>query len=314
MFSRSVNRAARASAPIRVRFQQKRGFAMPGPGGPVNLFHFPSWAAALAIGLGAHHFLVGDLRETETFQFLSSYIGAGILRLLDPEEAHECAIWFAERGLCPIDGIKDEKQLQTTVWGIPFSNPLCLAAGFDKNGQAMDALIDCGFGAVEIGSVTPQPQEGNPKPRVFRLAEDKAVINRYGFNSDGIDVVAARLAQRQRLRELKFEEGETAWRQWCRGHRSGIVGVNVGKNKTSESDTGDYTDGIRRLGRYADYIVINVSSPNTPGLRHLQRCKQLKELIVASMKARDTLPKPYPPATAAFRPLLVKVAPDLTGT
>jgi dihydroorotate dehydrogenase len=157
-----------------------------------------------------------------------------------------------------------------------------IAAGFDKDAQVPDALLRLGFGFAEIGTVTPRPQPGNPKPRLFRLDEDDAVVNRLGFNSRGLEATLARLRARRRV---------------------GIVGVNLGKNRDSADAAADYLDGVRRVGGLADYFVINVSSPNTPGLRELQRREVLEDLLRRLVAARD--------AAAPGTPLLVKIAPDL---
>lgn len=174
--------------------------------------------------------------------------------------------------------------------------------GYDKNGQAIDALFGFGFGLVEIGSVTPEMQEGNKKPRMFRLPEDKAVINRYGFNSDGHQAVIDRLKRRIE----RLVPAETAAAPNNKSMIPGrMLGINLGKNKTSASDDDrDYLDGIKNLGDYADYLVINISSPNTPGLRSLQRREPIQRLLKSAKAARDTIShKP---------PLLVKISPDLS--
>eukprot|EP00466_Bigelowiella_natans_P015697 jgi/Bigna1/57125/fgenesh1_pm.4_\ len=159
-------------------------------------------------------------------------------------------------------------------------NCIGLAAGFDKNAEGIAGMLDMGFGFVEAGTVTPKPQAGNPKPRVFRIPEQGVVINRYGFNSDGHAAVEKRLKGMQKYYEL-FRPGR-------------IVGLNVGKNKTSPHAVRDYVQGIEALGPYADYLVVNVSSPNTPGLRNLQNEKELRELLGAVVAARDKLPKREP--------------------
>jgi dihydroorotate dehydrogenase len=172
--------------------------------------------------------------------------------------------------------------LAQSLWGLEFPNPIGLAAGFDKNARVADRLGRWGFGFVEIGTVTPRPQPGNPLPRLFRLAEDRAIINRIGFNSDGLDAIVARL---QRL------------------PRRGIIGVNLGSNRDSADAAADYEAGIRAVGALADYLVVNVSSPNTPGLRDLQRRAPLAALLGRLNAARD--------ATRRRTPLLLKIAPDL---
>ncbi|MCJ7421326.1 quinone-dependent dihydroorotate dehydrogenase [Sphingomicrobium astaxanthinifaciens] len=167
------------------------------------------------------------------------------------------------------------------VAGLHFPSPIGLAAGFDKNGEVPDAMLGLGFGFVEIGTVTPMPQEGNEKPRLFRLTEDRAVINRMGFNNDGQDMVRGRVS--------------------FRDHRRGIMGVNIGANKDSEDRIGDYRRGVVSMSPYADYLTVNISSPNTPGLRQLQSPKALKELLKL---VRETRGERGPP-------IFLKVAPDL---
>ncbi|MDH3235260.1 MAG: quinone-dependent dihydroorotate dehydrogenase, partial [Alphaproteobacteria bacterium] len=188
-------------------------------------------------------------------------------------------------GLGPKVPATTDPILRTTLFGHDFANPVGLAAGFDKHGEAIAASLALGFGFVEIGSITPRPQPGNPRPRVFRLTQDRAVINRYGFNSEGIKAVARRLR---------------AYRE--RAGMPGIVGVNLGKNKDSDDAATDYAQGAAAFGGLADYIVVNVSSPNTPGLRALQGRDELSEIIA---RTREALPTPAPP-------LLIKLAPDLT--
>eukprot|EP00736_Rhodelphis_marinus_P013846 Rmarinus@m.1269 len=210
---------------------------------------------------------------------------------MGPEDAHSWAIRFLSTGLFPLVRDRSDSQyqsLKSQIWGIDFANPIGLAAGFDKNANAPSALLDMGFGFVEVGSVTPLPQPGNPTPRFFRLEEDGAVINRYGFNSDGIEKVRDRLASGM-----------------PRDRTRGLVGVNLGKNKTSPSAVEDYTQGVIRLGEYADFLVVNISSPNTPGLRSLQRRDELSSLLSSVLRAARELP--HRP------PVLVKIAPDLTS-
>jgi len=226
-----------------------------------------------------------------------------VIRLLDPETAHMVGIWAAKAGLFPKETRPDPPSLTTTVWGREFSNPLGIAAGFDKNAEIIDQLLGLGFGFVEIGSVTPLPQPGNSKPRCFRLPEHKAVINRYGFNSDGFDAVKERIIQfRQRQKTLQEK-----------GQRIGMLGINLGKNKLSQDAVADYRAGIQAFAPLADYLVINISSPNTPGLRALQSRSELETLVTAIKKARDDLSWDKRVTVAAGPPpLLVKIAPDLT--
>ncbi|MCD7459993.1 Dihydroorotate dehydrogenase (fumarate) [Datura stramonium] len=184
-----------------------------------------------------------------------------------------------------------------------------LAAGFDKNAEAVEGLLGLGFGFVEVGSVTPVPQEGNPKPRIFRLPNEGAIINRCGFNSEGIVAVAKRLSAQHGKRKLKTSGTSSPTGDEVKHEAGpGILGVNLGKNKTSEDAAADYVQGVHTLSQYADYLVINISSPNTPGLRQLQGRKQLKDLVKKVQAARDEMQwgEEGPP------PLLVKIAPDLS--
>ncbi|XP_066438827.1 dihydroorotate dehydrogenase (quinone), mitochondrial [Eleutherodactylus coqui] len=213
-------------------------------------------------------------------------------KVVPPELAHTMSIKCVASGLVPRCRQYTSQHLETTVLGHKFRNPVGLAAGFDKHAEAIDGLFKMGFGFVEIGSVTPNPQDGNPKPRVFRLPQDKAIINRYGFNSHGIEVVRQRLLQRAEKQKTLTAAGMP-------------LGVNLGKNKTSEDAAADYTRGVRELGPLADYLVINVSSPNTPGLRDLQGRQQLYHLLAKVVNARNSLPHEHRPA------ILVKIAPDL---
>ncbi|KAK1305267.1 hypothetical protein QJS10_CPB11g02322 [Acorus calamus] len=203
--------------------------------------------------------------------------------LLDPEVAHRIAVSAAARGYLPREKRPDPSILGLEIWGRKFSNPLGLAAGFDKNAEAIEGLLGLGFGFVEVGSVTPLPQEGNPKPRIFRLRQEGAIINRCGFNSDGILVVAKRLGAQHGKRKMEENSSSLSLSDGGIKHGGkagpGILGVNIGKNKTSEDAAADYVQGVHTLSQYADYLVINISSPNTPGLRKLQGRQQLKDLV-----------------------------------
>ncbi|XP_060078303.1 dihydroorotate dehydrogenase (quinone), mitochondrial-like [Ylistrum balloti] len=212
------------------------------------------------------------------------------LQMLDAETAHRFAVKAAKYKMVPRQWTPDPPSLSTTVFGRKFKNPVGLAAGFDKDGEAVEGLLAIGFGFVEVGSVTPQPQPGNPPPRVFRLREDNAIINRYGFNSEGHAAVLQRRVQdRERPGAMK-----------------GVVGVNLGKNKESPSPIGDYVEGVKQFGGVSDYLVVNVSSPNTPGLRDMQGRERLEKLLDQVVAARDNLKLDQKP------PILVKIAPDLT--
>jgi dihydroorotate dehydrogenase len=205
-------------------------------------------------------------------------------RLLPAETAHRAALEALALGLGP-RAAPDPPERAVRALGLTFPNPIGLAAGFDKNAEAFEAALAMGFGFVEVGTVTPRPQAGNPRPRLFRLTEDRAVINRMGFNNDGLDAVAARLARRT---------------------RPGIVGANVGANKDSEDRIADYAAGVARLHGLADYLTVNVSSPNTPGLRDLQTVERFVPLLDAVAAARAKAP-------GRPRPILVKLAPDLAA-
>jgi dihydroorotate dehydrogenase len=207
-------------------------------------------------------------------------LGAALLRGLDPETAHGLAL-LALRTL-PLPAARpDDPILRTTVAGLDLPNPVGLAAGLDKNGEALHGLARLGFGFIECGSVTPRPQPGNPRPRLFRLTEDRAIINRMGFNNAGLEAFAARLADRP---------------------RNAVVGANLGANKDTEDKAADYVAGLIRLKGLADYVAVNVSSPNTPGLRALQGRAALDDLLGRLAEARGGDPTP----------VFLKIAPDLT--
>jgi dihydroorotate dehydrogenase len=202
---------------------------------------------------------------------------------VEPERAHRLAIRALTSGMMPAAKPSKDPRLARELLGLHFPNPIGMAAGFDKDGEAIDGLLGLGFGFVEVGTVTPLPQPGNPRPRLFRLPEDRAIINRFGFNSEGHDALLKRLA--------------------ARSGKPGIVGINVGANKESSDRIEDYVLGVRRFAASASYLTINISSPNTPGLRDLQEKAFLGDLLARVSAARDTAPTP--------RPLLLKIAPDL---
>lgn len=208
-----------------------------------------------------------------------------LLRALPPEAAHRLTLAALAAGVAGRAREPDPPSLRQRLCGLDFPNPIGIAAGFDKDARAPGALLRLGFGFVETGTVTPRPQPGNPKPRVFRLEQDAAVINRMGFNSGGLDALVSRLTGRDR--------------------REGIVGVNIGRNRDSADAAADYIEGVRRAAPLADYLVVNVSSPNTPGLRDLQTRAVLEALLRQLLETRRD--------TALSVPLLVKIAPDLTS-
>ncbi len=207
-----------------------------------------------------------------------------LLQRLDPERAHRLTVKALHLGLGPAHSPPPDPALAQTLWGLTFASPIGLAAGFDKDAEAFAGLLRVGFGFVEVGTVTPRPQAGNPRPRLFRLREDDAVINRMGFNNAGMDAAAARLRGRDR--------------------GAGIVGVNIGRNKDAADPIDDYRRCAACLAPLADYLVVNVSSPNTPGLREMQNRQTLLALVRAVR---------YAAGDGAGPPLLVKIAPDLTS-
>lgn len=245
----------------------------------------------LAAALGGCGLLLGSALAAGDERLYTAAVMPA-LRVVTPEAAHGLALRAAALGLLP-PARPDSPSMEVHVLGLRFRNPLGLAAGFDKHGEAVDGLYRMGFGFVEVGTVTPEPQEGNPKPRVFRLVEDEAVINRYGFNSHGHAAVERRLRARQEA-QLKLTTVGMP------------LGVNLGKNKSSTDAAADYVAGVQTLGPLADYLVVNVSSPNTPGLRDLQGKAELRDLLTKVLAERDMLPSERKPA------VLVKIAPDLT--
>ena len=218
---------------------------------------------------------------------LVSAISRNLQFRLDPETAHVMSIYWLKTGLAPISRSMPDPRLAVTTAGLVFPNPVGLAAGYDKNAAVPDAVLKMGFGFAEIGSVTPHPQTGNDKPRIFRLAGHNAVINRLGFNNQGYQAVLARLAARH--------------------GKGGIVGVNIGANKDSTDFIADYELGIETFWPVASYFTANVSSPNTPGLRNMQAAAKLRELLKRLLDKRDQMAV----QTAQARAVFVKIAPDL---
>ena len=209
-----------------------------------------------------------------------------LLRWLDAEDAHRLAV----QGLKFLPAMRphaDDAKLAVRAFGLNFPNPVGMAAGFDKNAEVPDALLRLGFGFVEVGTVTPRPQSGNPRPRLFRLERDEAVINRMGFNNDGSDLVLRRLASRAQL--------------------AGIIGVNIGANKDSPDRVADYVRLIEAFAPVASYFTVNVSSPNTPGLRTMQQAHILDDLLAKVIDARERMRE-----KAGGSPVLLKIAPDLS--
>lgn len=214
-------------------------------------------------------------------------LAARALHAFDPEDAHGLAIRGLKLGLGPRDGGPDDPILAVRLAGLDLPNCVGLAAGFDKNAEVPDAMLDAGFGFVEAGTVTPLAQAGNPRPRLFRLTQDQAVINRMGFNNGGLDPFARRLATRQ--------------------GKGGVVGANIGANKDAGDRIEDYVVGLTRLWGLSDYFTANISSPNTPGLRALQTKAALEELLGRLSEARAAMKV----STGRDYPIFLKVAPDL---
>jgi dihydroorotate dehydrogenase len=208
------------------------------------------------------------------------------LRALDAEDAHRLAVLMLKYAPLP-KAPHDDPRLAMRVFGLNFPNPIGVAAGFDKGAEVPDALLRLGFGFVEIGTITPQPQPGNPRPRLFRLDADRGVINRLGFNSEGADAALKRLA--------------------ARATAGGVVGINVGANKESPDRIADYVALIERFAAVATYVTVNISSPNTPGLRNLQQAAVLDDLLARVIDARERVAP-----NAGPTPVLLKIAPDLS--
>jgi dihydroorotate dehydrogenase len=209
-------------------------------------------------------------------------LGLAALHRLDPERGHDLALRALRAGLVRGAGTVTKPRLRVRLAGLDLPNPLGLAAGFDKNAVALAPLSRLGFGFLEVGAATPRPQTGNPRPRLFRLAEDRAVINRFGFNNDGAEAIAARLAGRP---------------------DGAVVGLNLGANRDSDDRAGDFAGVLTRCGALVDFATVNVSSPNTEKLRDLQGAAALRALLARVMEARAALPRPIP--------VFLKIAPDL---
>ncbi len=214
---------------------------------------------------------------------LTERLGLAALHKVDPETAHGLSIKALKSGLTPTPGPVTSDRLRTTVAGLSLPNPVGLAAGFDKNAEALAPLAQSGFGFIEVGAATPRPQPGNPKPRLFRLTEDKAAINRFGFNNEGMEAIGARLAQRP---------------------KNAVIGLNLGANKDSEDRPADFARVLAHCAAHLDFATVNVSSPNTEKLRDLQGKAALTALLAGVIETRDTLPRALP--------VFLKIAPDLT--
>ena len=209
--------------------------------------------------------------------------GLALLHRVDPEVAHGLSIRALKMGLVPGSGALTSPRMRTRIAGLDLPNPVGLAAGYDKNAEVLAPLAHCGFGFIEVGAATPRPQPGNPKPRLFRLTADRAAINRFGFNNEGMEAIAARLAKRP---------------------KDAVIGLNLGANKDSEDRAGDFARVLTHCGAHLDFATVNVSSPNTEKLRDLQGKAALSALLAGVMEARDALARPIP--------VFLKIAPDLS--
>ena len=211
-------------------------------------------------------------------------LGLSALHRFDPERAHGLALLALRSGAAPLAGLVTSPRLRTSVAGLNMANPLGIAAGFDKNAEVLSPLSRSGFGFVEVGAATPRPQPGNAKPRLFRLSEDRAAINRFGFNNEGMEAIGTRLSQRP---------------------RDMVLGLNLGANKDSEDRASDFARVLSHCGAHLDFATVNVSSPNTEKLRDLQGAAALTSLLNGVIDARNALARPIP--------IFLKIAPDLTG-
>ncbi|KAG6374690.1 Dihydroorotate dehydrogenase-domain-containing protein [Boletus reticuloceps] len=278
----------------------RRPFGSQSQSSPSTFYRTAGYTVLFALSAGLFTAYYLDARSA-----IHRYVFTPVLRYaFDAETGHKLAVKVLRSGLAPRDPVKDDESLRSQVFGQEIINPVGLAAGFDKDGEAIDGLFNLGFSWVEIGSVTPKPQPGNPKPRVFHLVADSALINRYGFPSQGATAVIPRL--RGRIPAFRDADAHTT----AALRRGSVLAINLGKNKSSPVESSeDFVTGVKTFGPYADVLVVNVSSPNTPGLRGLQNRELLEGLLADVTKARDEL---EPSPITSRRPRLVlKIAPDL---
>ncbi|KAJ2634536.1 dihydroorotate dehydrogenase [Coemansia sp. RSA 1286] len=264
-----------------------------------------AWAAGWLVVGG-----LGYLYVTDASAGIHRYVSTPLMRLLDAEKAHDLAIFTLKHGLHPVDRNDDDALLEVTLWGKRISNPVGLAAGFDKNAEAVDALFAMGFGAVEVGSITPEAQAGNPKPRLFRADDRGTTINRMGLNNDGMHVCGDRIRTRfwRLLATQSQKQGQTVASLAASANRSALgdrlLGINLSKNKASAADShSDYVAGLNALGPYADYFVINVSCPNVKNIAAASDVAVLEDTVRAVMRARNAMPDYRPP-------VVLKIGPD----
>ncbi|KAJ2087922.1 dihydroorotate dehydrogenase [Coemansia sp. RSA 986] len=306
-FARSVRNKSRLSRPV----HSKTKFARPARGkskdeeDPLSLVTGITWSVGIAAVFG-----FGLLYGMDSSSGLHKYVITPVLRLLDPEDAHNLVITVLRYGLGPMDDKPDDSLLEVSLWGKKMSNPVGLAAGFDKNGKAIDGLFSLGFGLVEVGSITPVAQEGNPKKRLFRIDESGAVINRMGMNNEGVEVCSDRIRSRfWRMATVQSKQmGVTVASLSNAMNKSAInrrlLGVNLGKNKSSSADSyDDYVLGLKSIGPYADYVVVNVSCPNVKNIAASSDIGVLESTIAAVVKERNSMPNYRPP-------VVLKIGPD----
>jgi len=294
--------ASRLSRGLTIRHVSRRTASTSTSSSEPSSFRTGLYATAFVVSTGLFAAYYLDSRSAA-----HRYVFNPILRYtLDAEAGHKFAVKVLRSGFGPRDTQKDDDVLGLNLWDTHLSNPVGLAAGFDKNGEAVDGLFNLGFSWVEIGSVTPKPQDGNPQPRVFRLNDDNAVINRYGFPSEGHVSVLNRLLARIPPFHRPSADDQASLRS------DALLAVNLGKNKSSPPDSiDDFVSGVRTFAPYADVLVVNVSSPNTPGLRGMQSRSLLQELLSGVLKARDDIVSTN---KLSRKPkLLVKIAPDLSA-
>ncbi|KAJ1794882.1 dihydroorotate dehydrogenase [Coemansia sp. RSA 2399] len=264
-----------------------------------------AWATGIAAVVG-----FGYLYLTDASAGVHKHVFIPLLRLMDPENAHRLSIFLLKQGFSPLDEKPDDPLLEVELWGKRLSNPVGMAAGFDKNAEVFDGLYGLGFGFVEVGTITPAPQEGNPKQRLFRIDESGAVINRMGLNNDGVQVCGDRIRSRfwhliscqsKKKNETISSLSSTIYRSVCNGQ---LLGVNLGKNKSSPADSyDDYVYGLQNLGPYADYVVINVSCPNVKNIAASSDIGVLESTIAAVLKERNNMEHYLPP-------IVLKIGPD----
>ncbi|KAJ2909706.1 dihydroorotate dehydrogenase [Coemansia aciculifera] len=253
---------------------------------------------------------LGYLYLTDASAGIHKYLTTPLLRQLDAEQAHQLTIGALKHGICPVDRDLDDSVLEIELWGKTVANPVGVAAGFDKNGEAIDSLFGLGFGTVEVGSITPEAQLGNARPRIFRVEESDAVINRMGLPNCGAVIAGERLRSRfwRLLASQSKQQGESVAALSSAVNRSAVagrlLGVNVGKSKSSADDSfDDYVAGLLKLGPYADYVVINVSCPNVTNMGANADVAVLERTVAAVMEARNGMSEYRPP-------VVLKIGPD----